>query len=363
MFARLFRSSPRRPAAAATSPTGRPALEPLEDRTTPTVSAITGNFNGTAIPAGDSLWFSSVAKVQNLPASGDTLHVTNQTITFTANGVPYSFAVPDTTVSLSPKTTDTTVTTDANGNWNISSPENFSGNVFLAGVSVPLPNGLPGGIKNVTWSGDFTADVAGPKVNWQWAAAAYTKLSGTDATALGLKPADQKTVAYPNSDHAGTPENFRAYVVGGATGGGGSNWTGSYSATAAVVPTLAPPPTQAPAQLSGTVMTADGVPEVQVQVTLSGQTAQGQFFTTTAYTDQYGMYVFYTIPPGTYTITETPPSPPNGLSYVGTTSTAGEINGTQPEGNASGTTISNVTLHSGDVGTQYDFVDDYALFG
>jgi len=36
---------------------------------------------------------------------------------------------------------------------------------------------------------------------------------------------------YKNSDHAGTPENFKTFVVGGATGGGGSNFTGSYSAT------------------------------------------------------------------------------------------------------------------------------------
>ena len=27
------------------------------------------------------------------------------------------------------------------------------------------------------------------------------------------------------------PENFKAYVIGGASGGGGSNFTGSYSGT------------------------------------------------------------------------------------------------------------------------------------
>ena len=34
-----------------------------------------------------------------------------------------------------------------------------------------------------------------------------------------------------NGDQAGTPENVKQYVVGGARGGGGSNFTGSYSST------------------------------------------------------------------------------------------------------------------------------------
>jgi len=47
---------------------------------------------------------------------------------------------------------------------------------------------------------------------------------------------------YQNSDHAGTPEGvdpsttlpFKAFVTGGARGGGGSNWTGSWSGTVGV---------------------------------------------------------------------------------------------------------------------------------
>jgi len=52
-----------------------------------------------------------------------------------------------------------------------------------------------------------------------------------------VKPVDDnRASAYQNSDHAGTPENFTPYVVGGATGGGGSNFTGSYSGTSACTP-------------------------------------------------------------------------------------------------------------------------------
>lgn len=65
----------------------------------------------------------------------------------------------------------------------------------------------------------------------QWGASVYTSFD-TDYNALGVKPVDDnKASEYKNSDHAGTPENFKPFVTGGATGGGGSNYTGSYSAT------------------------------------------------------------------------------------------------------------------------------------
>ena len=106
MFPWLRSPSAQRPASTpTTTPCSRPNLDALEDRTTPTVSTITGNFNGTAIPAGDALWFSSVAKVSGVPAAGATVHVADQTISFTANGTPYSLHVPDTTVVLSPTAT------------------------------------------------------------------------------------------------------------------------------------------------------------------------------------------------------------------------------------------------------------------
>jgi hypothetical protein len=350
------RISPTQSAADA-----RPQLDlnVLEDRTTPTVSAITGNFNGTAIPAGDTLWFSSVAKIQNMPASGTTLDVTNQTISFTAGGVSYSLHVPDSTITLAPGTTDTTLTTDGSGNWIVDSPTNFPGNVFLSGAELALPSGLPGGVKNVTWSADFTTTTPGVKVNWQWAAAAYTQFGATDAS-LNVKPTDGKTVADPNSDHAGTPEAFKQFVTGGATGGGGSNWTGSLSATVAVTP--GPIVTQSPSSLSGFVVDQNGVGQV-VLVTLTGKTSQGQSVTLTTTTDMTGFYSFANLQPGTYTVTEQPPLTENFDTYSGTQSTAGQIDGFGNFGTANGVTIANVTLAAGDVGTQYDFINFYTPGG
>ena len=54
----------------------------------------------------------------------------------------------------------------------------------------------------------------------------------TDPGALHVKPVDDNDASsYRNSDHAGTPEFFEDDVIGGARGGGGSNYTGSYSGT------------------------------------------------------------------------------------------------------------------------------------
>jgi len=81
----------------------------------------------------------------------------------------------------------------------------------------------------------FCSSAPGISVQWQWAAAVYRFAGLLDQgyEGLGVKPVDDnKASLYKNSDHAGTPENFRRYVVGGARGGGGSNFTGSYSGTA-----------------------------------------------------------------------------------------------------------------------------------
>ena len=98
-----------------------------------------------------------------------------------------------------------------------------------------MTTALPGGIQNVTWDGNLVSNKM-VSVNWQWAAAVYpTSQFSTNYNALGVKPVDDnQTSQYRNSDHAGTPENFKNDVIGGATGGGGSNYTGSLSATAGV---------------------------------------------------------------------------------------------------------------------------------
>jgi hypothetical protein len=218
----------------------RPQLlvEALEDRLVPsTLSSIAANFNPTAIPAGDTLWFNAAFKATGLGSAPVTLHITNGFVSFAANSTSYNLAVPDATITFTPGATTATTNFDAASNtWVTNVSSNVAGNVFLAGVALPVASSLPGGIHAVTWQAAFQSDTAGVSVSWQWAAAVY-KNFGTDYTTLGVKPVDAKNLSvYPNGDHAGTPEAFKAQVTAGALGGGGTNYTGAYTPATNVTP-------------------------------------------------------------------------------------------------------------------------------
>jgi hypothetical protein len=206
-------------------------------------STIASNFNGTAIAAGSFIWFSAALKVQGVGSQGATITFSKQSIRFMANGFLYDTAnasMPDSSVTISPSFTQAATTFDeTTRTWRTVTPPNTAGNIFLSGYAFDQSlfaqqGGLPGGISPVTWSGQFASSSPGVSVKWQWAAAVYTAFS-TGNNNLGVKPVDDNQAsAYKNSDHAGTPENFKTFVVGGARGGGGSNFTGSLSATAGV---------------------------------------------------------------------------------------------------------------------------------
>ena len=144
----------------------------------------------------------------------------------------YDLAVPDADVTFDPgATTATTTFNTVTNTWETVAPTGLPGNTFLDGLAFQAPVKLSGGINPVTWSGTFTSDTTGIGIHWQWAAAVYKSFS-TDNNLLGVKPVDDNMASvYKNSDHAGTPENFKTHVTGGARGGGGSNFTGSYSPT------------------------------------------------------------------------------------------------------------------------------------
>ena len=190
--------------------------------------SLASSFNGTPIPAGRSIWFNSVLKVTGLGSKPVTITFRNVTIK-SPDGL-INLTLPDSTVTFSPFTKVAT-TSFTGGAWVTRVPLASSGNVFLSGGVLPVPTALPGGIKTVKWTGQILSDTPGVSIQWQWAAAVYTTLS-TNLDQLGVKPVnDSKTSAYKNADHAGTPESFKAFVVGGARGVGGSNFTGSYNGT------------------------------------------------------------------------------------------------------------------------------------
>jgi len=301
----------------------RPSLELLETRAVPAVTLISSTFNGTAIPADSSVWFSSVGKISGVGANPVTIRLTDATIT-SGN---FTVAVPDSVITVSSAVTTATTEFNAQTNtWMTNIPlSGFSGNVFLAGATLPAPDGLPGGIKPVVWQADFTTDTPGVNINWKWAAAVYTNF-GSDYNDLGVKPVDGSAAnPYPNSHHAGTPENFTAYVFGGARGGGGSNFTGSLSATKSVTPSLVQPDLSS---LSGFVYLDNNLNGSKddnesgiggVVITLDGTDDQGQTVFQSVTTDANGFYSFTNLRAGTYRLhEEQPPGFPDGLDSIGT---------------------------------------------
>jgi hypothetical protein len=311
-------------------------------------SAIASNFNGNSIQAGDTLWFSSVFKASNLGSGTVTLHVTGQTVRFSAGGTNYVVPVPDSTIVLSPTATTASTTFDSSSNsWVTTLPKSFSGNAFLGGVALPLGVTLPGGINPVVWQGQFTSDTPGVSINWQWAAAVYSYF-GSDPTTFEVKPVDDNHLSqYQNSDHAGTPETFASFVLGGARGGGGSNFTGSYSATTTVTPGGQPQSQLGTLRGNIGVYLDDGsFVGPAVNVTLYLYDSSGNLVGQTM-TDGQGNYKFIDLAAGTYTIATTADS-----------SSAGTVNGTTPDGQGGVgfDTISGISLGAGQNGVNYDFI-------
>jgi hypothetical protein len=205
------------------------------------------NFNGTSISGGNWIWFNSVFSPKNIPNTGAvTYSVSNASVSFTANGNAYTVPLPNSLITLSSSVTVATTTFDtANNRWITLAPlTGLAGNIFLNAGAYQVPaGGLPGGIQNVTWKCSFATDTNNASLQWQWGAAVYTNLT-TNYNQLCVKPCDDNTHSqYQCSDHAGTCEGnnssnqcWKTCVIGGCTGGGGSNCTGSYSGTGSCTP-------------------------------------------------------------------------------------------------------------------------------
>jgi len=192
----------------------------------PETSTTTTNFNGSAIPAGKYIWFNSHFKATGI-TDGTIITITDQTITSASTELS-NLTAPSTRITFSSAvTTPNYVFDNATNTWNIFIPLSGSDEIFMGGLSFLSP-GLPGGIKSLGWTATFTSTTPNVNIQWQWGAAVYNTFS-TDYNALNV-------ALTHGSLHAGTPVTF-AYsgnVYGGATGGAGSNYTGSWSATKSV---------------------------------------------------------------------------------------------------------------------------------
>jgi PKD repeat protein len=194
----------------------------------PNSCSSSGKFNTTTIAKGDSIWFTSIVNVGCDSTKTSALVYDSSTITFKANGSSVTVNVPAGSIQFSPTATSATTTYNGSTNsWVTIVPSSYTGNVFLTGVAYPVTAAITGGISSVSWSGTCRSDSGSLTAKWQWSAAVYTQFAA-DAS-LGVKPVDSSTLSqYKNSDHAGTPENYKQYLTAGACGTGGSNYTGTY---------------------------------------------------------------------------------------------------------------------------------------
>jgi hypothetical protein len=204
-------------------------------------ACIASDFRNVAVPGGNYVWFNSIFKVRDV--TKQLIHVSffKSSVQFqytdpAGNAVIVNLSLPDARITIDPNATAASTSFDAINNvWNTTIPWDLDDNSFLTGMPWLVPSaGLPADVEPVTVCGTFASDVASVDIGWRWAAAAYSSFS-SDNTTLGVKPMDtDHDNQATNHDHAGTPENYNQFVIPGARGKGGKNYTGTYSRSAVI---------------------------------------------------------------------------------------------------------------------------------
>jgi len=203
-------------------------------------NSITQNFNGTSIPAGRYIWFNSSFNPGSLGSGTGsvTITVTNTKINFTAGGVQYSLDVPDARIRFDALTL--IATTDfVNNVWETAVPRSFTNYIFMNGLAYQVPVNFPGNISNVVWTSNISINKTGISLARRWSAAVYTSFAASSGVNV-KRISDPLLSLYLNNDVAGAPQNFKSFLVAGAKGNGGTNYTGSFTTTRTSTCTVPP---------------------------------------------------------------------------------------------------------------------------
>jgi hypothetical protein len=230
-----FAGSPDLAASSATG--GLIVTAALETQKT----CLNSDFRNVAVPGGSYLWFNSIFKVKDVTKHKITITFFQSSVQFqyrdtSQHVVTVNQAIPDAKIVIDPSVTVARTTFDGIDNvWITTVPFDLDDAAFLNGMPWLVPaGGIPGDIEPVSFCGTFASDTADLDIGWRWAAAAYSSFS-SDNSVLGVKPmfTDHDNPG-TNRDLAGTPENFKQFVIPGARGKGGKNYTGTYSRSAFV---------------------------------------------------------------------------------------------------------------------------------
>jgi len=204
-------------------------------------ACIASDFRNVAVPGGSYLWFNSIFKVRDVTKQLIHISFFKSTVQFqytgpAGNTVAVNQSLPDAQITIDPNALAASTTYDPINNvWMTTIPWDLDDNAFLTGIPWLVPSaGLPADVEPVTMCGTFASDVASVDIGWRWAAAAYSNFSSANTT-LVVKPMDtDHDNQATNHDRAGSPENYVQFLIPGARGKGGKNYTGTYSRSALI---------------------------------------------------------------------------------------------------------------------------------
>jgi hypothetical protein len=193
------------------------------------------DFNETPISKGSWILFSSELSVQGTKAPM-LLEMRQSLITFSVGQTHYAIQGPNMRLELNDGHAVRLHFPPFGDRWRLTAPYAATGRDFLNSVAYQTSKQLPGNITHVTWSAKFYGK-GGREIKWQWGAAVYSELTSRYGK-LEVKALDDAHYPPYNTNRAGTPEAFKEYVTGGATGDGGDNYTGTMSSPVTVTPCL-----------------------------------------------------------------------------------------------------------------------------
>jgi hypothetical protein len=195
----------------------------------PSGTAIPGapvSWNGFSAPAGSVVWIN--AHIQS-PSGVPTNTIT--TVDFTDVSLVVNtttYALPNGQIVFNPATSTASTIVNADGSWTTTVNPSTSGDIFFDGQAIPVNSNLEnGGGGNTSSTFSFTTNSSDSALSfqWQWGAAVYTSWPGN--AAANIEPLQA------NGLQPGAPQNpaVQADLIQGPRGGGGSNFTGSWSGT------------------------------------------------------------------------------------------------------------------------------------
>lgn len=194
----------------------------------PVDSAIAGapvSWNKFNAPAGAVVWINAhIGVPSGNPSDGDTVSFTGVTFTLTGPSGTKTYGLPNGLLIFDKSHVGPPTTAFGSSGWTTTiNPNTLSDEIFFDGDGIPVDSTITGGGKATL---SFTTMSSDPNLDfsWQWSAAVYKFWPGDSGAEI---------LAYHDSLHAGTPLNTEVQksLIQGPRGGGGSNFTGSWSGT------------------------------------------------------------------------------------------------------------------------------------